>query len=298
MNRHHKFYAALTVKKAELIEGQFIMGGSLSKTAMCLEFLVKELGADVVKELVPSDLIMDAIIEKERTEARVLPDWSPGTSSFQARQLLNEIMMAFHPTPLEVWRGGFVLKLGENALMPDLFVTLGRDRLYDYFYDGAPLLVIERYLPAYENLNASSRIQCYAKAGLKNLWILSADAPTIVSYVLRDGVFVPSSLPELEVAQVPQFIDTLPKTSAVYHRRQDLENIRYGSIPFAPQIALHPQQLDFTSFISWGGELKLEYIQKPVWGGNEQSTKEYLGLLLRSLGLVEAVRYLPNEDWY
>jgi len=65
-----------------------------------------------------------------------------------------------------------------------------------------------------------------------------------------------------------------------------------------PRVGLHPVAITFPEFISWGGEVKFEMINgKPIFGGGEATTMEWLGLLMMTLGLIETVKYLPKEAW-
>ena len=57
------FYNALPKHKAELVDGQLYIGGSLAKSAMTLGYMVEKLGAKYVSRLVPKDLLQDAVIE-------------------------------------------------------------------------------------------------------------------------------------------------------------------------------------------------------------------------------------------
>ena len=76
------------------------------------------------------------------------------------------------------------------------------------------------------------------------------------------------------------------------------KGIGYGSIPFQPRLALEPVPITFEEFISWGGEVKFEMIDgQPVFGGGYETTKEWLGLLMMTLGMTETVKYLPKEAW-
>ena len=57
-------------------------------------------------------------------------------------------------------------------------------------------------------------------------------------------------------------------------------------------------RITFEEYISWGGELKFEMIDgKPLFGGSDQTTREWLGLLMMTLGLSETVKYLPAKAW-
>ena len=60
MKESMRFYEALPKHKAELVDGQMYIAGSLAKSAMALGYMVEKLGAAYVAELVPKDLLRDA----------------------------------------------------------------------------------------------------------------------------------------------------------------------------------------------------------------------------------------------
>ncbi len=63
MRESLRFYDALPKHKAELVDGKMYIAGSLAKSAMALGYMVEKLGADYVADLVPKDLLQNAVIE-------------------------------------------------------------------------------------------------------------------------------------------------------------------------------------------------------------------------------------------
>ena len=97
----------------------------------------------------------------------------------------------------------------------------------------------------------------------------------------------------LQIFEVPTDLQKQPS-----HFDSEDDDLGWGSVPFAPRLDLQPVRITFEEYISWGGELKFEMIDgKPLFGGSDQTTREWLGLLMMTLGVSETVKYLPPKDW-
>ena len=103
------FYEALPKHKAELVDGQLYIGGSLAKSAMALGYMVHRLGARYVADLVPEALLRDAVIEvygKPGGSAPAMADFSPvSPSGYVVQRLANDLRMELFMQRLEVWGG-------------------------------------------------------------------------------------------------------------------------------------------------------------------------------------------------
>ena len=78
----------------------------------------------------------------------------------------------------------------------------------------------------------------------------------------------------------------------------EAESVQSGyssDLPFAPHIALTPQQVSFEAFISWTTEAKFEVVDDQLIIGSPQGIHELLGLLLQSLGLIDAFSLLDAD---
>ncbi|MEN0047721.1 MAG: hypothetical protein AAF806_11735 [Bacteroidota bacterium] len=59
-----------------------------------------------------------------------------------------------------------------------------------------------------------------------------------------------------------------------------------------------PVAITFSEFIAWDSEVKFEMMNEiPLFGDSEQTTLEWLGLLMVTLGMKETLKYLPKEEW-
>lgn len=68
-----------------------------------------------------------------------------------------------------------------------------------------------------------------------------------------------------------------------------------ADMPFSPKIGLAPQPVGFEAFISWTTEAKFEAVDDRLVIGSERGNYELLGLLLTSVGLIEAFLLLGAE---
>lgn len=81
-------------------------------------------------------------------------------------------------------------------------------------------------------------------------------------------------------------------------KRKAADAAQETDLPFAPDIRLGPTPISFAQFIAWAPEAKFEWDDgKPHIGGGYDTNLHLTGLLLMSLGLVEAVRLLPADAW-
>jgi hypothetical protein len=327
MFSHQGFLSALPKHKAELVNGQVWMSGSLKKSAMVLKYLIENLGAAYVLEICSKELLEEALIEinsHQNKAQKALADTSPVRPTyFPPQKLATDLRMAiFQSGKIFVSGGGTVIKLGEDAFMPDIYLVREpkRNQLTEYFFEGAPDLIIEVVHPYMRAFDFGIRMNCYAKAGVSEVWMLDFEKRTFEPFVLSKGEYVrievsdawyvSASIPEMKVQQgrifettghlgiqIPDIFEIdLPKLKR--RERSDRERVVHGSVPFAPRLDLGPVSINFSEYISWGGEVKFEMIDgKPVFGGGLHTTQEWLGLLMMTLGVQETVKYLPERDW-
>ena len=119
------FYDALPKRRAELIDGRLIVGGSLAKSAMVMASIIRSHGPSILREVVPENLLSDALIEVfGKGEPPVaMADFSPLPYSYPLGRLASEIRMGLWRVPgLTAMGGGTVVKLGEDAFMPDVYL--------------------------------------------------------------------------------------------------------------------------------------------------------------------------------
>jgi hypothetical protein len=68
-------------------------------------------------------------------------------------------------------------------------------------------------------------------------------------------------------------------------------------LPFAPWIGLQPVSIRFAEFLSWCPEAKFEDLGGGLSIGSHEGSRRCLGMLLMTLGLVEAVKLATPRVW-
>lgn len=328
MHQSDQFYSALPKYKAELVDGQMYIAGSLRKSAMVLGYMVEQLGAEAVLALCGKELLQDALIEEygsgENEQSAAIADFTPvDLWYYPPQKLASDLRLSlFRTKGVYVSGGTMAVKLGEEVFMPDVFMLANhkRHQLTDYYLDGAPDLIMEVVHPYMRTFDYGVRLTKYAQAGVAEVWMLDYERQAFEPYVLLEGTYVlqkvagdwyeSKSLPTFRVAYPRLYASTkemglqlltifemnFPDTP--YDKVPTQKGYGWGSVPFVPRLDLAPVAITFPEFIAWGGEVKFEMIGgKPVFGGSETTTKEWLGLLMMTLGLKETIKYLPKKVW-
>jgi hypothetical protein len=68
-------------------------------------------------------------------------------------------------------------------------------------------------------------------------------------------------------------------------------------LPFEPRLDLQPVPVLFQEYIAWTPEAKFEFWDGRIQISGEEGVRDITGLLLATLGLVEACRFAPPEEW-
>lgn len=306
------FYNALPCRKAELVDGKFIVGGSMEKSAMALRYLLDGLGGDYLARLVPAELLAKAKAQ-EGTGRALLPvaDFGEVTPGYrQPAKLAWDLRLGLHGKGLVVGGNTQVVKLGEDGFMPDLYILTEASamRQKEYYLDGPPDLAIEISTPSTREFDYGTRLERYARAGLAEVWMLDIAERRFRPHVLGDTgyqelaltgpIYSSPTLPGFGVEHgrffetVDEFgsqilkIFTVPEQvySRVPHPITFASEI--GGLAFKPRFSLEPVPIHFEEYVSWGGELKFEYMHgKPMFGGSAEMTKEWVALLVMTLGV-------------
>ncbi len=103
------------------------------------------------------------------------------------RQFVREQKVGFvriAPLPVRLWPG--------KIRGPDIFFIAREhaDRIGDRVC-GVPDLVVEATSPATARVDRMDRLQEYARAGVREYWIVDPDARTVEVYDLEGGAYVP-----------------------------------------------------------------------------------------------------------
>lgn len=306
------FYSALPCRKAELVDGKFIVGGSIGKSAMTLRYLLDGLGEEYLARLVPAELLAQANAQVKTGEAPLpMADFSEVTPVYrQPAKLAWDLRLGLHRKGLVVGGNTQVVKLGEDGFMPDLYILTeaSATRQKEYYLDGPPDLAIEISTPSTREFDYGTRLERYAQAGLAEVWMLDIAERRFRPHVLGDTGYQELGLtgqiyssPTLSGFGVEhgRFFETVDEwgseileiftVSEQVHSRVPHPisfEPEIGGLAFQPRFALEPVPIRFEEYVSWGGEVKFEYMDgKPVFGGSPQKTKEWVGLLVMTLGV-------------
>ena len=81
-------------------------------------------------------------------------------------------------------------------------------------------------------------------------------------------------------------------------RKPALKNgMGWNSLPFEPKFDLIPIPVLFEEYICWSPEAKFEFWDGRIQISGEEGVRNMLGLILSTIGLVEACRFAPLGKW-
>lgn len=316
--------------RLELMDGQFIVGGSLMGSRWLLREILRGWGLVSGIAFAPLERWYAAL------EVAFGSDWATNTSDqvlelpplgsqyldqhWRVRRRLKEdLLMATSLASLGQCIGSdFVMHLGGDAFTPDLMLMRAErlEQHHDWFFDGAADLVIEVLLPEHSDLDRVTRFQKYEAGGVQHYWIFDPVQQQFEPFQLTASGYQPGTLdPDGCYRQfegltfVPAhlwlpYAEKLPTFEAPYQasdwviREVEGEDLTWGTLPFQPQVELNPVLMQFEQFLSWCPEAKFEGYggDYPIIGGR-LGTHNALGMLLMSLGLIETVKLMPPQDW-
>lgn len=284
----------------------------MEKSAMTLRYLLDGLGEDYLKRLIPAGLLAQAKAQSRKWQTvEPVANFDKAVPGYRKpAKMAWDLRLGLHHKGLVVGGNTQVIKLGEDAFMPDLYILTEASamRQKDYYLDGPPDLAIEISTPSTQAFDYGTRLQCYARAGLAEVWMLDIAERRFRPHVLGDAgyqelaltgsMYYSPTLPGFGVEH-GRFFDTVDEFGSeileiftipeqMYNRVSHPINFEpeLGGLAFQPRFALGPVPIRFEEYISWGGALKFEYMNgRPLFGGSEERTKEWVGLLVMALGV-------------
>ena len=339
--------------KLELLNGQLIVSDRLEHSRLLLSHLLRGWGLPAVLPLAPLPLWWDALAKAfdlpqyialaptlhshaaqawgERVSFELEPLQHQGRWRWAYSQLRQDLRMAMYGLKQGRERlgqsqgGGFVNRLGEDGLMPDVCFFRGepRNRLYEYFVDGPPEIVVELLQPGCERYGQEVKRKRYEAAGVPELWLLHMAQQnaellrwSTEGYQLQQsdasGRYEVSSVPGLTVFPERLWEDESQHTQAL---ERSLFEVGAGAqflkshIPYVGkgldetrgllklQAQLEPEAIAFDDYIYWCPEAKFEFVDGRPWLGGREGTQGLLGLLLKTFGLLEVVKLARPQDW-
>jgi hypothetical protein len=222
----------------------------------------------------------------------------------------------------------FVMRLGEQGFTPDtLFLANDRTpQMREYFCDGPASIAIEVLQSGNQEQELVIKRREYERGGVPEYWIvnpfakavefleLGKDGRYVPLPVSADGIFRSIAVPGLALRLERLWEDKAKSFSSdglfedppaelqgernrSWQQNEHYDELGWDSLPFAPTPDLEPVPIRFDQFISWTSEAKFEwYGAGPKIGGLE-GTRRCLGMLLMTLGLVEAARLIELKRW-
>jgi Uma2 family endonuclease len=215
----------------------------------------------------------------------------------------------------------FVLHLGEDALTPDASL-IGRqaasERLCSRHLTGPADLVIEVLLPGHERQDREVKARIYEASSVPDFWVIDPERQAVDFLRLqegryvpaspsRDGRYRPASIPGLALVverlwgssirsdEAPVF--EVEKALPAGWSFQEQRGIAWDDWPFDPRPGLNPLRITFDELISWCPRARFEYPRDRTIIDSYMGTRNVLGMLTRTLGLIDTVRLLPPRVW-
>jgi Putative restriction endonuclease len=222
-------------RKIELLNGQLIVGNSLSHSRLLFSQILRGWGAISAVSLAPESLWWEALTlvfgappvpNLDTIDADGLRNWAsqviftpdiPQLTPCGSRKRINirqVLYFAFfglgrngHQLGQSLG-GGFVNRLGNNAFMPDILFYKGQglNRLYEYYLDGPAELIVEFIIPGCENYDREVKRSYYQSAGVPEYWTVEIEQENIEFLRLVDGIYQaqqPSTDGRYEVSSIP-----------------------------------------------------------------------------------------------
>jgi Uma2 family endonuclease len=135
-----------------------------------------------------------------------------------AAELTRQLGNHLHGKPCHVFTAPTDLKLSEeDVVQPDILVVCDKAQIKPTHIEGPPTLVIEILSPSSYTHDRIRKTQLYARAGVKELWLVAAYPPLIEIFLLdgtsyryvagfgKDDIFASPTFPELELSLADLF---------------------------------------------------------------------------------------------
>ncbi|MGJ3254092.1 MAG: Uma2 family endonuclease [Elainellaceae cyanobacterium] len=337
--------------KIELVDGKLVVADSLVHSRRLLSQILRGWGVDAIAALAPERLWWQALSHTFGTpmltnfdglDASILNQWADGVDyqpenpphhgswRFSYSQLRQALRMAMFGLGMRYEKlgqslgGGFVHRLDRHGFMPDVVFFRGepRNRLYEYYLDGAADVIVEFIQPGCEEYTYTVKKPIYQAAGVLELWIVDADQCQIELWRLVEGAYqrqMTDAAGRYDVSSVPG-LTFLP--DKIWLAKDDwdypLEETWFEVAADAPRltrisqmgegvdwskallkfpVALDPVAIAFDDYIYWCPEAKFEFLNgRPDIGGRE-GIKGLAGMLMMTFGLAEVVKLAHPRDW-
>ena len=346
-----EYVAWIPGSKIELVNKQLIVGDSLTKSYLLLSQILRGWGIDALVALAPETLWWEALAQTFGTpkvtsldalDVSPMQHWASQVkfsleipkpegswrwADSELRSLLRMAMFGLGSRYKKLGQslgGGFVNRLGRDALMPDVLFFRGqpRNELYEYYLNGPAEVIVEFVQPGCEDYIHTVKRSRYEAAGVPELWIIDQAHQQIDLLCLVEGCYqrqqpdvnggyAVSSIPGLTFFPEKLWLSKdereFPPESALFQVLDDASRIECihpigngvdqsrGLLKFP--VRLEPVPIFFEDYIYWCPEAKFEFVDgRPDIGGRE-GIKGLTGMLLMTFGLVEVIKLAHPRDW-
>ncbi|HEC84875.1 MAG: hypothetical protein DRR08_04210 [Candidatus Parabeggiatoa sp. nov. 2] len=215
----------------------------------------------------------------------------------------------------------FVMHLGNSGITPDILLSRGNplNHIYNWYMEGPADLVIEVILPAHAAQDREVKRHYYEAGGVPEYWIVDPQRQQIDFLRFAGGqywpvrpdsegryrphnipnlVFLPDNL-WLPQSQTNRFCLSIFEVRAQTQKKvkaafDEEGGFKPDSLAFVPRVALDSVSISFEEFVSWCPRAKIEYANNKI---QIVGMRQFLGLLLMTLGMVETVKLLPPQQW-
>jgi Putative restriction endonuclease len=251
------------------------------------------------------------------------PLMPPPTDDFHAYRLTQELEMAFFR-----WGGchssgrDFVCKLGQNAVTPCCSLALYesvRSNLTNEYHDGPPEIMVEFF---HTDWDLSKHLKVYFEGKVPEIWLFNVDTGQVIILTpgfdeyqlqreLSHGQIASVAIPSLCLELAPNWNKELTgrfsNESGVFKlqsppferipQKLPRGEVRWDSLEFKPLIELTPVRLTFDEFYAWTGEAKYESYGSGLVVGSPIGSRNVLGQLLMTFGLIDVCKIMPPKFW-
>ncbi len=204
----------LPESKLELIDGQLIVGNSLTATKLLLKHILEGWGAAAALALIDRKLCWKALKIVYPTFESTNPEWASKVDyrpedlsaggqgqdceHWWARRFLSsQLSRAINLSNSGHSFGhDFVMRLNENGFTPEISVCCNESlsNLYTWYLDGPAHLVIEIILPAHAAQDRKVKQHYYEIGEVPEYWIVDPEHHEIELLRLVNGQYKPQSI--------------------------------------------------------------------------------------------------------
>ena len=220
--------------RIELVDGQLVVGDSLTHSRLLLSQILRGWGVDAVVALAPELLWWEAlsytfgapaVAHFDELNSAAMQHWGAQLAFepeipqhhgnwrwpySELRQALRLAMFSLGRRDAKLGQslgGGFVNRLGQHGFMPDiLFYRGSHNRLYEYYLDGPAEVIVEFIQPGCEDYIYKVKRSHYQAAGVPEFWIIDSACQQIELFRLVEGCYqqqIPDAAGGYAVKSVP-----------------------------------------------------------------------------------------------